>query len=559
MRNRLHIIYNIERLRIVFLLLLCAFTLGAKAAGQPDFYRRFMSIPSEKLFKMAGDFQSKENLRDSAVVCYTIIGRRYSKDIPDKEKRLCARAYLNLWYIYFDFYDFDKLYEALIKAKDIFEDLGEENATLYSYYGIFYMTIANESHDKTAGKQALDYLKKAFNISTEQKDASTYDIVFSNLVTVAATNDLLGSITNEWETYRKLPKSSPLHLHDYNELLYKGILYLQKKRYSDAYHCFMHQLDVLPKDESYNRYHYIALTNAADAQAGYGDYQGAIATMRRSEAIAEKSEIKDMRMEVYEILADYLKVDGQQAESDRYMRHYYELKDSVLSAKDVARAKDFEFLFKMDKVEKQLDEKEQQRRLSHAMTAGALLVVVIVAGFAIILWRKNRQLNDRNRELYARNRELLDVGNEPKIESQEKKDSQKYKNSSLKADDKEQIMNLISEVMANTDEICSQQFSATRLAELTGYSYPRLSQVINERYKCNFNMLLNRYRIREACRKIEADPKHLLTIEALANEVGFKSRSTFTTAFKHFTGLTPTEYIRLSKENRVAPIVDGAL
>ena len=503
---------------------------------------------------MARNYQIEGDKRDSAIVCYSIIARRYNKDLSSKQKRLCARSYLNLWRIYFDFYNFNKLYEALIKAKDIFEDIGEENATLYSYYGIFYMTIANESHDKVAGQKALDYLKRAFKISIAKKDASTFDIVFSNLVTVAVTNNLFGSITKEWSIYKHLPKSSPLHLHEYNELLYQGALFLRRKRYDEAYKCFMHQLDVLPKNEDYNRYHYIALTNAADAQASSGDYKGAISTMRRSEFIAEHSNIKDMRMEVYEILADYLKVDGQQAKSDLYMRHYYELKDSLLSAKDIARAKDFEFLYKMDKVEKQLDEKELQRRRSHAMTTGALLLVIVVVIFTIILWRKNRLLNDRNRELYARNRELLDVENEPKT----KVDLQKYKNSNLKPDDKERIMNLIFEVMANTDEICSQQFSASRLAELTGYSYPRLSQVINERYKCNFNMLLNRYRIREACRRIEADPNHLFTIEALANDVGFKSRSTFTTAFKHFIGLTPTEYIRLSKENKVASINDSA-
>ena len=180
-----------------------------------------------------------------------------------------------------------------------------------------------------------------------------------------------------------------------------------KKEYSGAYKYFMRQFDATPKSEAYERYHYIALTNAADAQANMGDFIGAIATMKRSEAIAEHSDIKDMRIEVYELLADYYKSAGQEKMSSHYLRRYYELKDSVLSAKEVAKAKDFEFLNKMNKVEQQLDQIDQQRKISHLLVAVALLIIIIVVVFAVIVWRKNRQLGQRNHELYARNRELL--------------------------------------------------------------------------------------------------------------------------------------------------------
>jgi AraC-like DNA-binding protein len=35
---------------------------------------------------------------------------------------------------------------------------------------------------------------------------------------------------------------------------------------------------------------------------------------------------------------------------------------------------------------------------------------------------------------------------------------------------------------------------------------------------------------------------------AISQSVGFKSRSAFVTAFKRFTGLTPSEYLRVAKE-----------
>lgn len=69
-----------------------------------------------------------------------------------------------------------------------------------------------------------------------------------------------------------------------------------------------------------------------------------------------------------------------------------------------------------------------------------------------------------------------------------------------------------------------------------------ISQVINQDLGVNFISFINGYRVEEA-QKLLLDPtKGNYTIEGLAEMAGFKSKSTFNTAFKKITGKTPSQY-----------------
>ena len=99
--------------------------------------------------------------------------------------------------------------------------------------------------------------------------------------------------------------------------------------------------------------------------------------------------------------------------------------------------------------------------------------------------------------------------------------------------------------MDNDESIFLCDFSANQLAAKVGVNYKYISQVINERIQCSFSNLLNKYRIKEACKRIEDKEQYGgFTLEAIGNSVGFKSRSSFIAAFKQVTGLTPFDFQR---------------
>ncbi|GAB5410071.1 MAG: hypothetical protein BalsKO_24360 [Balneolaceae bacterium] len=67
-----------------------------------------------------------------------------------------------------------------------------------------------------------------------------------------------------------------------------------------------------------------------------------------------------------------------------------------------------------------------------------------------------------------------------------------------------------------------------------------LSQFLNNRLNKSFSDYVNEYRVRAAEEMLRNNT--LLTVEAIGNECGFKSNSTFYAAFKKVKGITPGEF-----------------
>jgi AraC-like DNA-binding protein len=69
-----------------------------------------------------------------------------------------------------------------------------------------------------------------------------------------------------------------------------------------------------------------------------------------------------------------------------------------------------------------------------------------------------------------------------------------------------------------------------------------ISQVINEKLNQSFFEFIADYRIREAEKILRDRDKNHLTVEDIAEEVGYISKSAFNKTFKKVTGKTPSEY-----------------
>ena len=106
----------------------------------------------------------------------------------------------------------------------------------------------------------------------------------------------------------------------------------------------------------------------------------------------------------------------------------------------------------------------------------------------------------------------------------------------------DQYYEQLKELMTTEKVYQNDQLNMSILSEKTGLSNSYLSQIINQKEEKNFFDFVNDYRLKEVMSKMN-DPKFdHYTILGLAQDAGFKSKSTFYNYFKKITGQTPSTY-----------------
>ena len=120
--------------------------------------------------------------------------------------------------------------------------------------------------------------------------------------------------------------------------------------------------------------------------------------------------------------------------------------------------------------------------------------------------------------------------------------TEKYANSPLDENIRSRIQAKLRDAMAEKHLYAQPSLSLRQLSEMFNESPHYLSQVINQDLNSSFYEWVNSHRIEAAKRALLSQPdKNILSI---AEDVGFNSKSTFNTAFRQLTQMTPSEYRR---------------
>ncbi len=120
--------------------------------------------------------------------------------------------------------------------------------------------------------------------------------------------------------------------------------------------------------------------------------------------------------------------------------------------------------------------------------------------------------------------------------------SSKYVTSSLSEEEEDKIVDMLEYIMQTKKMYLNPDLKMTDVTSEISLPRKQISQAINEKLKDNFYNYINRYRIAESKHLLENIKYDRFSIEGIAHQSGFNSRSSFYTAFKNETGITPSQY-----------------
>ncbi len=521
------------RLTIIGISLIIA-VYAAHSVSHQEAYNKWTTISAEKMLEKGKDFLN-QGQKDSALICFSLITDKATNDKTIKTE-IMVNAYICKWQtLFYHFYDYGKSIESLDQAELYCQNDSRIRSQIELYRGITYHTIGIQCSDTSYLRKAFCKYKSAMN----KTDLTKADLIISNALELSFVTDNWQSIDFIWMEYQKMYIGKESNVHKYNVMMHRGFDKIFQGEYNEAVAIFNDQISEI-NTPSYNlRYRLMAYINKARALDRCGNYSQALKCLDYTETLTDSCNVKDAQLEIYKIKSDIYRHAGNREASDRYNIKYLVLKGDILSYKQISNLTEHNFLSQLKSISDDLHKTKTHQQLMQTIICISGIFTLAILILLYILFRKNKSLREKNLKLYN-NIEILN-----------KKQAEKYKNSNLDERAKIVLQDKIREVMEENEEIYSCEFSAHRLSEIVGEQYKHISQIINECYGSNFNAYLNGYRVQEACRRMsDQEAWGHLTIEAIAQSVGFKARSSFIKAFKSKTGLTPTEYLKMASQGR---------
>lgn len=509
------------------------------ALSETDSYETLSGLSTEELISEGREyFKNREAGR--SLTCFLLVVDRLENDCSRQEKEIYVRALNNAGCVYKYFYfDYPQAYEYLNRAYEVCRSIGYDSflpvilvnlGDLFCDYGYAY-------NSKDMIKEAEDIFNESFNNAFKNKNWELLTTAFFNLSNLTYDIDL----SKYSEIFsNEIPSDTPDL--KFVRLQYEGIKNLQEGKYQEARICFERQLASVNTRWEARRDTIGTYINIAETYKRERDYPLQIKLLLQALDKADDTGMIDMEVDIARQLADAYRNLDDTVLFQKYHSMYLEKREEMHNAQ-LASIGELKYISNLRAEQAKVQSAGMRNRFLNFIVIMLVSVLLIILVFIFLMWRNYRAIKARNQSLFDKYQLLLDADTSSR--------ETKYSRSNLDDTKKEELIIRINEVMGDPSQICRNDFSSKELAQLVGSNTSYVSQVINGKMGISFSTLLRNSRIKIACHRISEDPQYSkYGLEAIANSVGFKSRTAFINAFKREVGLTPSEYIKMASAKR---------
>lgn len=543
-----------KRCIIIFVTILFAITVDARI-NDNKIFEKFYRFTSQEFSTQLNEY-IRHNQIDSAMLCASVQASKYGKmNLKNDEVQACCLAfrYMGLEFLR-SYYNYQKAAENLLKAEHIAtqNEFVVLQTQIVADKAILTATQNDLENDYIYSDSVINDFKRACHCMMEliKSDNSNYrklhvELNIPNLFYLALKFDKTREVVQEVKAFKVLQnKITPIC--NIADVFCKAIEVYETHNYDGTIEVLQTPLKRSPL---LNDRDFIQLQSMLKV----AQYAVLLKCNKRAEALklllGQEMFLRDNQMifellEILQLIKQHYEVDGNLVMAKEYKLRYYTTKDEFINKSRLGKMDEARLNIELEQMRENVREMNYRQRVQSFYIWGLCIIAVLSVTILLILFYNFRKTKKVNRLLYEKNVALL------------KSDSELQPNNLIVINNTQQVvgdylelLNKINAIMETSPEVYTEGFTLNRLAELVESNSKYVSRAINSCNQCNFNSFLNEYRIREACRRLlDSENYGSYTIETIAHSVGYKSRSNFATIFKQITGMSPSAFLKMSKE-----------
>lgn len=193
------------------------------------------------------------------------------------------------------------------------------------------------------------------------------------------------------------------------------------------------------------------------------------------------------------------------------------------------------------------DMKAKEDAFKYKILYGSIIILIISVGliFSIVLYHRNRMayraLVYKNQEWAS---EMLPYATYESADVLEEEDKSEEKAIEEEQPTQEDValMKEVHELVSKEKIFKNADLTLDLMAKQMSINRNYLSKAINQTTGKNFNTYINEYRVKEAIKILSNEKSDVISIDAIAFDVGFNNRTSFYQSFKKITGLSPSDF-----------------
>ncbi len=512
---------------------------------------------ADALFNISKGYYNK-NQNDTALI---VLKNALELFLENNDSIQMSSAFNYIGSIYNDYSNYEKALEYYFRSLKVAEKLKNTKQIAYTL-----TNIGNTYFYQLNYPLALKYYTDAFNASKKLNDKKFRGIILNNLGAVYSNlgNDkkAIESYTNALNHYTEIGWNKGVG-QTYDNI---GIIYKNEGKRDSALYYFNQSYEIAEDNANIYSMANISL-NIADLYLDPLNFEKADLYLSNALKYAGTIGANDIIRLTYENYAKLFSGINNFEKAFYYQSLYLQMHDSIFNEESNKRIADMQIKYEVEKKEREIillnTEKElQETKISQQRNFNLFLTIfasIVLLASVVFYFQKSAQ-KKANLELVKRNLELVKSENELANIKSKREDiaqgknylktefvDEKYKSSTIDEKQMEDLKNQILISMTEQKLFKDKDLNINSYSEKIGAGKNHVSQVINQKFNKNFNNFINEFRVKEARRMLSDSKYQNITIEAIADEVGFASKSSFYRVFKDITGITPSFYLKSAK------------